>query len=349
MNNSDQPLVALIFGGRGYERGVSVKSAEYALSVIDRGKLRVFPIYIKDSGEWLTCYPSDGFTSLSELNKEIFLSYRDGKGGMLIDCEFIPIDCAIPLLHGDLGEDGVVQGALENSRIPYIGCDTICGAVCADKAFTKAVAERLGIPVARYVCSRLFETAEELVPRVERELGYPVFVKPTRLGSSIGASIARDPTQLRAALTRALELSPHVLIEELLSVECELECAYFSANDTRIISDVGGIEYSSGFYDFGSKYEENSRTRVSEHANVSDSVIRRVRKYSESLCYALKIRHLCRLDFFLTKAGDIIFNEINTMPGFTASSLYPRLIERAGARVGDIFTLWVTDAMSSAE
>ena len=346
MNNSDKPTVALIFGGRGYEKDISVKSAEYVLSVIDRDKFRVFPIFIKDSGGWLTCYPSDSFISLGELTRECAPAYSPDCGGVLTEGEFIKIDCAIPILHGNLGEDGVVQGALENARIPYIGCDTVCGAVCSDKAFTKAVAERLGIPVARYVSSRLGDDIQTLILRVERELGYPVFVKPTRLGSSIGASAARDVTQLRAALTRAVGLSPHILIEELVPVGCELECAYFSTSDKRIISGVGGIEYSSGFYDFGAKYEKNSRTHLTDHAAVSDSVLHRVRKYSEALCLELKPRHLCRIDFFLAKNGDIIFNEINTMPGFTASSLYPRLIERAGISASDMFTLWVKDAIS---
>lgn len=339
-------LVALIFGGRGYEREVSVKSAEYMLSVMDRELIEPIAVYINTDGVWLISDEACPLTDTAGFCRQVIPCFKNGEGGFLSENGFLPIDCAIPALHGDYGEDGIVQGALENARIRYVGCDSICGAICSDKAFTKAIAERLGIPVARYVCSDEGEDAESIAVRVEQELSYPVFVKPARLGSSIGASDASSREALIKALNKALELSPHVLIEERIDVSMELECAYFGTRKTELFSGVGKIEYPCGFYDYGAKYGCASIAHTSVGADVSDSIARRIRKYSAALRGALKIRHLSRFDYFLSATGEIIFNEINTFPGFTESSLYPALIERSGISARDMISLLVSDAVS---
>lgn len=342
---SKKPLVALIFGGRGHECDVSVAGAEYMLEIIDKERFSVLEIYINRSGEWLAPSKGGAPSDTDRFTEEVIPCTRKNAGGFLLSGEFVTIDCAIPLLHGDYGEDGVVQGTLENSKIRYIGCDTVCSAVCADKAFTKAVAERLGIPVARYITSYGSEDTDSFISRVEEELDYPMFIKPSRLGSSIGASCAISHEQLCEAVRLARALSPHVMVEEKISVECELECAYFGTRDATLFSEIGKIEYPCGFYDYNSKYASHTIARTSANADISESISKRIKRYSRTLANALGIRHLSRFDYFLSKTGDVIFNEVNTFPGFTESSLYPALIERAGIPSTDMVSLWIADAI----
>ena len=334
--------VALIFGGRGHERLISEKSAEYIFSSTDRARISPIPIRIAEDGRWLASLGCG--TSLGEcvFDTEVYPAFAEGHHGFAHSDGFIDIDCAIPALHGDFGEDGRVQGALECAGIHYVGCDVICGAVCSDKSYTKSVAEHLGIPVARWICISPSDTNACIAEKAEKYIGYPSFVKPARLGSSIGASRADDCSSLIRAVSDARALSGRVMIEECVDIGAELECAYLGVCGEDRFSEVGMIE-CHGTYDYESKYLTSSAT-VSDRCDIPSNTRRLILDYSAMLRDELDVRHLARFDFFLTRDGGVIFNEINTFPGFTASSLYPRLVARMGIPPSELITTLVREA-----
>lgn len=344
--NNNAPLrVALIFGGRGHERAVSEKSAEYVFSVTDKEKISFIPIRITESGKWLMADKSDSSLSECVFDTEIYPAHKKGKHGFISDKGFVDVNCALPVLHGDFGEDGTVQGALECAGIKYVGCGVVCGAVCSDKSCTKAVAEHLGIPVTRWISASRSDDVDSIVKRAEADISYPAFVKPIGLGSSIGASSAYDRCSLVRAVTDALSVSDRIMIEKCVSIRAELECAYLGTGGTEIFSDIGMIE-CDGTYDYESKYLSSLAT-VSDVCDIDASLRRRITEYSDALRRELNIRHLSRFDFFLTYDGGLIFNEINTFPGFTASSLYPRLISRTGISPSELIYMLARDAAES--
>lgn len=317
----------LLFGGRGFEHGISVVSARYIYSLVDKDKYDILPVYISRTGRWLaTDKKSDILPEKNEFKIPVTLSYPRS---VLVSKRRFFIDAALPVLHGDFGEDGVIQGALENAKISYAGCGVVSGALCSDKAFTKSIARELSIDVARHTVSLPHESAEEFAERASL-MGYPIFVKPARLGSSLGASVANDKDELVAAVKKAYRFSKRVLAEEYISVAAELECAYFSALGEKIFSGVGSIVSKDGFYDYNSKYTDADAAEVTASAEISEDICERVKEQSKALADAIGIRHLSRFDFLLSKDARLVFNEINTFPGFTESSLYPRLIEKAG-------------------
>lgn len=350
MTKTNNPTVALIFGGRGYERDVSIKGADNLFSLIPCEKYEKIPIFIDRDGRFLMS-EDEGTIPLKiargEVSvREVYPAYFSGRGGLAHEGGFVPVDAAFPLLHGNFGEDGVVQGALECARIAYVGCDTLGSAMARDKMLVKTVAKALGIPTARGVLCRRGEE-NEAIREVENEFSYPVFVKPTRLGSSFGASVAGNRDELLSALDKSLSLSPRAIIEEYIDIEKELECAYFAAKGKELFTNLGEIR-ACGFYDYEKKYgeirnEENEASpqkfethnecapEVRDFSDVGEEIESTAREYAKWLVRMLSLRDLSRIDFFLSKDGRLYFNEINTMPGFTKTSLYLRLVERCGA------------------
>ena len=314
---SDRIKVALIYGGRGFESEVSCKGKEHILPILAKS-YDVYPIFISGDGRWLYG------------ERELFPAFRDF---IFENGERLYVDAAIPLLHGNYGEDGVVQGALENARIPYVGCDTICSAVCRDKTVVKAVAKSLNIPTLPCLTIGQGEKIDRSVIVAEEKFGYPLFIKPTRLGSSIGAARADNRNELKAALHNALRLCDRAMIEPYLHCKREIECGYFSAGETEIYSHPGEI-LIDGVYDYDGKYK--SDTRLAEVAELDAEICRRLRGYSERLVAALNIRHISRIDYFLVR-DEIYLNEINTMPGFTDQSLYARMIGASGIGEDEMF------------
>lgn len=353
MTKTNNPTVALIFGGRGYERDVSIKGADNLFSLIPCEKYDKIPIFIDRDGRFLMP-ESDGTAPIKMARgevkmREVYPAYLSGRGGLAYDGEFIPVDAAFPLLHGDFGEDGVVQGALECARIAYVGCDALGSAMARDKMLVKTVAKALGIPIARGVICQTGEE-NEAIRKAEGELSYPVFVKPTRLGSSFGASKAGNPCELRQALKTALSLSPRAVIEEYIDIEKELECAYFAAKGKELFTNLGEI-CACGFYDYEKKYgkirntECESAPEVRDYSNVGEEIESTAREYARRLVHMLSLRDISRIDFFLSKGGQLYFNEINTMPGFTNTSLYLRLVERCGISQVEIISSLIDGAI----
>ena len=329
MQKIERADVALIYGGRGREREVSIKGMRHILPLIDQDTYRLLLIFIDKEGRWLI----DG--------KEVF-PYKRGffcpENG-----EFFATDAAFPLLHGDFGEDGIVQGALECANIPYVGCDVSAGAVSRDKAFVKIIAESLGLPVLPFLTVFRREGVDYAVRRAEADLSYPMFIKPARLGSSVGARDAKSREELIATLNTAFSLSEKVIIEPCLTDKRELECGYFSIKSKELFTNPGEI-LCGGVYGYEEKYHSDS-IGLALRADLEPTVCQAIREYSRRLVRALGVRDISRIDFFLSK-DNLYFNEINTLPGFTEGSLYAKMVEGGGISERELIAGLIENARS---
>ncbi len=327
--------VALIYGGEGHEHDISVASADNLSKLIDAEMYSIIYIFIDKCGNWYIHGKND---------KHLTPTYPvrlDGVSGFFTEGDILPVDLAIPCLHGDLGEDGVIAGALTAAHIKYIGQDTFTSAFTSDKAASKLAAEHLGIPTARWLISS--ECGTDIKAAAEERIGYPMFIKPSRLGSSYGAHPVFDPRDFDAAYSDARSLSSVVLIEEYIRFEYEVECAYFEGEE-KLFSPHGRI-LSGDFYDFFAKYTD-TKDRTDTSCGYDPSVEEKIREHSSRLVELLGIRHLSRMDFFVTAAGDVYFNEINSFPGMTKTSLYPVLCEGMGQRKGEFINILIERALN---
>lgn len=332
----EKQTVAVVFGGRSSEHEVSCISAATIIENIDTEKYRTMLIGITKKGEWLWVdsldQVKDGSWTESKISaiispdagEKVILKLADGR------VEKIPVDVIFPALHGLYGEDGTIQGLFEMARIPYVGCGVLASAVSMDKWYTKLVVDTLGIRQAQYVPVAKSDLAdmEAVISRVEDKLNYPVFVKPSNAGSSQGVSKAEDREALKAALLLAAEHDRKILVEETI-VGRELECAVLGGTQPRA-SGVGEILAAAEFYDYEAKYHNaDSRTVISPE--LPEGKEEELRKDAVRIFKAVDGFGLSRVDFFLEKdTNEIVFNEINTLPGFTGISMYPMLWEAKG-------------------
>ena len=324
--------IALLYGGAPCEHEVSVMGYNYVSELLKDTDYDILPVYVTKSGEWTVRRGNDVLRA--------YPVAMNG-GGLCTERGFIKIDCAIPLLHGEGGEDGSIQGALECAGIRYVGADACTSAVCIDKTYAKAVAESIGIPTVKSVSPKRHESAECVLTEVKRELGFPAFIKPRRLGSSVGAyPILSEDDFFRCYDLASSVCDGLVIIEKRLTDKRELECAFLEFGGKRIITPPGEI-LIDGFYGYDEKY--GGKTRTAATADVSSKTSRLITKYGERLADALMLRHLGRIDFFLS-GDEIFFNEINTFPGFTKDSLYPAMLEEYGVSVRDALVSFVEDA-----
>ena len=237
----------------------------------------------------------------------------------------------VPVLHGAWGEDGTIQGLLEMAQIPYVGCGVLASAVSMDKVFTKLIAKSVRIPQAKYLWVYkydLTEKREKIMDQVEKKLGYPCFVKPSNAGSSVGISKAKNRDQLSAALDYAAGYDRKVIVEEAIDAR-EFECAVLG-NEEIMVSGMGEVLSAAEFYDYDAKYNNNeSRTVIP--AEIEEQKAEEMRRIARKIYRAVDGSGLARVDFFVDKhTGKVLFNELNTMPGFTPISMYPMLWEAAG-------------------
>ena len=343
--------LALIYGGRGLERNVSVKSAENLVRRLDDGLFSLLAVFIDECGRWVIA--SDKYTSPSEglptpSGSGIAVApFKTAVGGGFITESggLISVDAALPVLHGDFGEDGSVQGALVSAGIPIVGCSVEASALGSDKIYTKAVAEYLKIPTSPWIPAVDLPAKCALI-RAEESLGYPMFIKPARLGSSFGAGAVRCREDFDKIYSKASILGcGRVLIERMIPVAAELECLYFSAEGKRYFTNIGEITYSSDFYDYDTKYGNGSSASISPRSAREGIYGERIREYSERIRELVGIEGLCRFDYFLDGDGGLFFNEINTMPGFTSHSLSPLLIEETGISLTEALSSLIREAV----
>jgi len=353
--------VMVIFGGCSPEHEISKRSAMTVFANISEEKYNVIPVYITPEGKWLLYDGSiDNLRSVpwEKFGTNAVLSPDRVNRGLLRmvgeKVKTIPVDVIFPVLHGAYGEDGAIQGLFELSGIPYVGCGVLSSAICMDKSVTKMIAASVGLPITEYASffSDEVERISKYVGRRSAGKKYPCFVKPASMGSSLGISKANNRRELEEAVLKAGMADNKILIEKAVDGR-ELECAVLEGPDDELmISGVGEILAAADFYDYNAKYN-NRESRVVIPAVIPAEAADLIKKYSSVIFKAVCGRGFARVDFFLENGtGKVIFNEINTIPGFTSISMYPmlweaegimphelidRLIETAGLNIGSGF------------
>ena len=350
-----KPRVAVLFGGRSSEHAVSCVTAAGVLGAIDKDKYDVIPIGIAKTGQWVLASgdlnawslsasslpevtPSEQTVALAEIGGEHQLIVASPNA---VPQELGAVDVVFPLLHGPFGEDGTIQGLLELSDTRYVGAGVLASAVGMDKHFMKVVFESAGLRVGPYIAvtDRQWRNDAETVRKRVDQLGFPVFVKPARAGSSMGISKVDSLEGLDAAIEAAREHDPKLVIEAGITGR-EIECAVLEGRgtDSPRTSMPGEISVAGGgheFYDFNAKYVDDAAA-LSCPANLPEEAITRVRELAAIAFDAVGAEGLSRVDFFYTPEGELIINEINTMPGFTPKSMYPQMWKASGVGYAEL-------------
>jgi D-alanine-D-alanine ligase len=346
----DRIRVALLFGGRSGEHAISASTAAGVLKAIDRDKYDVLPVGITRDGRWVVASDDPTVWELrsdrlpevtAAAGSEVVLSTSgDGPQLQVLEPGSVPevlsqVDVVFPVLHGPFGEDGTVQGLLELADVRYVGSGVLASAVGMDKHYMKLVFAAHGLPVGPYVVVSPRDWAqrrEDVLTRV-KGLTLPVFVKPARAGSSLGVTRVDDLADLERAVGDAQVHDPKVIVEEGIDGR-EIECAVLGGRgDTAPRASVVGeivVGAAGEFYDFEAKYIEDDTARLDIPADVPDAVSDRVRELAVAAFEAVGAEGIARVDTFVTPDGDVVLNEINTMPGFTPISMYPKLWEASG-------------------
>jgi D-alanine-D-alanine ligase len=355
--SQDKVRVALLFGGRSGEHAISAATAAGVLKAIDRDKYDVIPVGITRDGRWVVASDDPAVWELradrlpevtAAAGSEVVLSSSaDGPQLQVLEPGSVPavlgqVDVVFPVLHGPFGEDGTVQGLLELADVRYVGSGVLASAVGMDKHYMKLVFAAHGLPVGPYVVVTPRDWAqrrEDVLTRV-KGLRLPVFVKPARAGSSLGVTRVDDLADLERAVEDAQVHDPKVLVEEGLAGR-EIECAVLGGrgHEAPRASVVGEIvvDVAAGvFYDFEAKYIQDDTARLDIPADVPDAVSERVRELAVRAFEAVGAEGIARVDTFVDTDGQVVLNEINTMPGFTPISMYPKLWEASGLAYPDL-------------
>ena len=340
--------LGVIFGGAGEEHPISVKSAREVAQHLDLAKYEPFWIGITQGGAWRLCDgPADGWEQRSE--RPVLLAGDPSVQGLLVlDGEryrAVKLDVVLPVLHGRLGEDGAIQGLLELSGIPYVGCDVQSSALCMDKTLTYTVVKAAGIATPRFWAIR------PDTPVDPEQFNYPVFVKPARSGSSFGVSKVSTGEELAVAIQAASEYDSKVLIEEAISGS-EIGCAILGSGLDLLAGEVDRISLSHGF--FRIHQEHRPETYGSDNAtfivpaDISPEARALVQETARAVYGALGCSGLAHVDMFLTADGKVILNEVNTLPGLTSYSRYPRMMAAAGLPLGEVLDRLVALALAGS-
>ena len=368
--------IVVMYGGKADEHSISCISAASALRALDTDKFEVIPVGITKDGKWIVNGENPLGWSLDEGlptvektpgAKEVVLEVALGQDGFFAredDGTLTPfghVDAVFPVLHGPYGEDGTIQGLFEMMGVPYVGCGVLASAACMDKHYTKVLLAAAGIPVAPGITldARSFDKASEFKTNAdaimaqvsEAGLQYPLFVKPSRAGSSFGVTKVEhegDAAELAAAVYEASHHDWRILVEQGIDAR-EIECAVLcpKAGEAPQASWPGEIvldkraEGDDQFYDFDSKYMDAAASHVEVPANLPEETLNLVRETAKKAFVAVDGAGLSRVDTFVTKDGKVMVNEINTMPGFTSISMYPKAWEATGVRYTDLITMLI--------
>ena len=320
----DKIKLGVIYGGMSTENEVSVKSAKSVMKNLDNNKYQIFPIYISKEGIW-------------------FLDENEQQEIENITKYLKNMDIIFPVLHGLYGEDGTIQGLFELLKIPYVGCKVLASSVGMDKVYTKIVFEKAGIKQAKYQYIRKSEKGyifinddldekvlklEDIIEILEKNLKYPMFIKPSNSGSSVGVNKAVNKDELQKYIEEASKYDKKILIEEGI-IGREVECAVLG-NDEVIASCVGEVKSAEEFYSYDAKYN-NNESRTDIPANITKEKSEEIRNLAIKAFKAIDGTGLSRVDFFIeNETNQVFINEINTLPGFTNISMYPKLFENVG-------------------
>lgn len=346
--------VAVIFGGMSSEHEISWRSAASVLSNLSEKSYEVYKIGITREGSWLLYSGSienilNGNWVEDCGNVPAILSPDRGTRGLLVlrdgQTEQLPVDVIFPVLHGKNGEDGTIQGLFQLSGIPYVGCNTLSSAVCMDKAVTHSLLAAANIEQAQYLwfyADRFQAAPETIRTKIEARLTFPVFVKPANAGSSVGVSRVDRPEDLDAAIEKAAKEDNKIVVESGILGQ-EIECAVIGNRDASA-SLIGEIGASAAFYDYEDKYITGT-AQLYIPAHIPEEAAEKVRETAVRAYRLLGCSGLARVDFFYTRDGRIVLNEINTMPGFTSISMYPKLWMAAGISYENLLDQLIQYAM----
>ncbi|MFA6601705.1 MAG: D-alanine--D-alanine ligase [Candidatus Paceibacterota bacterium] len=330
--------VAILFGGKSAEHEVSLRSAESVANAIDKSKYEVVLIGIDKTGRWLmgnsgvqllnTSNPK--LYKLNSFNTSSVTLVPQGGGNLSVPGQSEgsqnSIDVVFPILHGPFGEDGTVQGLLKLANIPFVGASVLGSAVGMDKDIMKRLLRQAGIPIGKFITIR---SGQEIsFAKAKKDLGLPLFIKPANMGSSVGVSKVENKEQFETALAEAFRFDNKIIFEEFIDGR-EIECSVLG-NDSPIASLPGEIIVKKGFYDYETKYIDESAAHIEIPAKLPKKIIKDIQTLAIKTFKVLSCEGLGRVDCFLTKKGKVIINEINTMPGFTNMSVYPKLWEASG-------------------
>ena len=351
--------VCVLFGGMSPEHAVSLRSAESVLNHMDHEKYNIFPVGITRDGDWVLYTGKDysllptGEWEKYPGNRRAAISPVRGQGLLNFEGDCVVrelIDVVFPVLHGENGEDGAIQGLLQLAGIPYVGPHISASAVAMDKTLTKLVVDNAGIPQAAWQLVRRSQIANRMEPTLdalEKRFAYPVFVKPAGTGSSVGVSKAAHREALKIALETAAQFDEKILVEEFIHGR-EIEVAVMG-NESPVASTCGEIDSGVEFYDYEAKYVTDTSTAYIP-ARISEEVQEQVREAAVKVYSAIGCQGLSRVDFFVTYEEErVVFNEINTIPGFTSISMYPKLFAASGIPYGQLIDELLKLAMEACQ
>ncbi|MGA8138791.1 MAG: D-alanine--D-alanine ligase [Pseudomonas gingeri] len=337
--------VGIIFGGLGAEHEVSLQSARNVVDALDRERFEPILIGIDKQGHWhlndssnyLINAENPALIALNQSNRE--LAVVPGKSSQqLVDTSsqalLEQVDVIFPIVHGTLGEDGCLQGLLRMTDLPFVGSDVLGSAVCMDKDVSKRLLRDAGLAVTPFITVNRATAARLGFEAAQAKLGLPLFIKPANQGSSVGVSKVETAEEYQAALAQALSFDEKVLIESAVSGR-EIECAILG-NDQPIASGCGEIVVRSGFYSYDSKYIDEQAAEVVVPAAISEEDSERIRAQAIEAFQVLGCAGLARVDVFLTTGGEVLINEVNSLPGFTRISMYPKLWQAAGMSYSEL-------------
>ena len=332
--------VGVVFGGVSSEHNVSKVSGSAVISNLNKEKYDILPIYIDEKGNWYIYEKNINEIEILEIDSDI---EKDLKPISNIEAVLKSVDVVFPVLHGLGGEDGSIQGLFELFNIPYVGCGILASSVGMDKAYTKIIFEKAGIKQAKYEYIRSFNdryiyvdkefneeilSIDEVAKKINSNLSYPMFIKPSNSGSSVGINKANNIEELKSAIEYAAKFDKKILIEQGL-VGKEVECAVLG-NEEVEASCIGEIKPAEEFYTFDAKYK-NQESKVLIPAELPEEMSQKIRKLAVKAFKAIDGKGLSRVDFFANvETNEIYINEINTLPGFTTISMYPKLFEQVG-------------------
>ena len=341
MIGGKKKCIGLIFGGNSNEHEVSISSAKTVYeafnSEINKERFTVKAFYINKYGDWLDSDSSEKIL-IGEIEnnktKKQGIFHRE-KINFLDGIEFQNVDVWFPLLHGFNGEDGSIHGLLRFTKKPLVGCGIIGSALGMDKILMKTIFSNLKLPQVNYLVFQNEdlndkEVKQKLINQILKKLNFPVFVKPSNSGSSLGISKVKNESEILQALNKAWEIDPRILVEEGLDVR-EIECGIIG-NSKLLTSEIGEVTYESDWYDYDSKYNLNNKITIP--AEIDSKTAKHIKEIAIQSCMALNIFGFARVDFFLEKSSNkILLNEINTIPGFTKNSMFPMLWKASGLNI----------------
>lgn len=323
--------LVILFGGRSAEHEVSCVTAAHVLSAVDPERYEVVPVGIAEDGQWVMAEGRPGDAAL----------VAEGPG---VDPSVLtPESLAFPLVHGPLGEDGTIQGVLELAGIPYVGSGVLASALCMDKAMAKDVLSGAGMDQVRYLALRDIEVDDGTLDEAAAELGFPLFVKPANLGSSVAVTKAHDVEEMASAVKLALAYDEWVVLEEAVEAR-EIECGLLGYGRLRA-SVPGEVRPSHEFYDYEDKYQAGA-AEILVPAPLPPEVVEEVQGLAVAAGHALRVDGMARVDFFYEEKGrGLLVNEVNTIPGFTPISMYPKMWEASGIGYSDLIEHLVDAAL----